>query len=403
MKVAFVVQRYGLEINGGAELHCRWVAEHMARHWDVEVLTTCAVDYITWRNVYPERNEVINGISVKRFSVKRARDPRRFGQIQDFVLNREHKKKDEMKWLDEEGPLVPDMVDYIHSHAGDYDFFIFFSYRYYHSYWGIHAVPEKSLLVPTAEHDDIIYLRLFRDLFRKPQGIIYNSVEERDLIQRISGNHSVPGEVVGVGTLVPPRVDSESFRQHYQIPGEYLLYLGRIDENKGCNELFDYFLQYKKETGSDIPLVLAGRNVMKIPLSPGIIYLGFLSEEDKFAALNGARILIMPSPYESLSMVTLEAWALEKPVLANGACEVLRGQCRRSQAGLFYDDYSDFKQALCLMLSDGRLCRRLGQNGRQYFHTHYTWDVIEKKYLSIIDRIKRQQQGHVDCREKQIG
>ncbi len=53
MKVAFVVQRYGLEISGGAELHCRWVAEHMNKHWEVEVLTTKALDYITWKNHFP--------------------------------------------------------------------------------------------------------------------------------------------------------------------------------------------------------------------------------------------------------------------------------------------------------------------------------------------------------------
>jgi glycosyltransferase involved in cell wall biosynthesis len=388
MKVAFVVQRYGLEINGGAELHCRWVAEHMARHWDVEILTTQAVDYITWKNAYPEGDDIINGIPVKRFPVKRPRDPRRFGEIQDFILNREHKEKEELKWLDEEGPFSPDLIEYIRSHEGNYDYFIFFSYRYYHSYWGIHTVPGKSILVPTAEHDDIIYLRLFRDLFRKPRAIIYNSVEERELIQKISGNHFIPGEVVGVGTLVPPQVHSEAFRRRYHLPGDYLLYLGRIDKNKGCPQLFDYYLQYKKETGAAIPLVLVGRNVMKIPPHPDIVYLGFLSEEEKFAALNGAAVLMMPSPYESLSMVTLEAWALEKPVLANGGCEVLRGQCRRSQAGLFYDDYNDFKGALQLMLHDKRLCRRLGSNGKTYFQTHYTWDVIENKYLSIIDQVE---------------
>ncbi|MFO7866518.1 MAG: glycosyltransferase family 4 protein [Candidatus Aminicenantes bacterium] len=389
MKVAFVVQRYGMDINGGAELHCRWVAEHMSRHWDVEVLTTQAVDYITWRNAYSERHEIINGVPVRRFPVKRPRDPQRFGAIQKFILEEEHSPQEEQKWLEEEGPLSPELIDYIRGHAGDYAYFIFFSYRYYHSYRGINAVPEKSLLVPTAEHDDIIYLRLFRDLFRKPKGIIYNSYEERSLIQKISGNHQVPGEVVGVGTRVPPRAAVEPFRRKRRISGKYLLYLGRIDENKGCGELFDYFLRCKEETGTDIQLVLVGRNVMKIPSHPDIIYLGFLPEEDKWAALNGARVLMMPSPYESLSMVTLEAWALRKPVLVNGRCDVLKGQCRRSGGGLFYDDYSDFKRALHLMLTDERLHRSLGERGQKYFQTHYTWAVIEKKYLTLVDHIEK--------------
>ena len=53
MKLAVVVQRYGAEINGGAELHARYIAEHLARHHDVEVLTTCARDYVTWANELP--------------------------------------------------------------------------------------------------------------------------------------------------------------------------------------------------------------------------------------------------------------------------------------------------------------------------------------------------------------
>ncbi len=50
VKLAIVVQRYGRAINGGAELHARYLAEHLARHAEVEVLTTCASDYVSWRN-----------------------------------------------------------------------------------------------------------------------------------------------------------------------------------------------------------------------------------------------------------------------------------------------------------------------------------------------------------------
>ena len=234
MKVAFVVQRYGLDINGGAELHCRWVAEHMRKHWEVHVLTTKARDYITWKDHYPSNLEEINGVQVRRFPVARTRDPERFGKLQRHILENEHTQRDELEWLKEEGPYSPELIDHIHQHSGDYDLFVFFSYRYYHSYWGVQAVPRKSILVPTAERDAVIQFHLFKELFRTPRAFAYNSVEERDMIQTLSGNDHIPGEVVGVGTELPETYSESDFRRSYGLEGDYLIYIGRIDENKGC-------------------------------------------------------------------------------------------------------------------------------------------------------------------------
>ncbi|MCX6565140.1 MAG: glycosyltransferase family 4 protein [Candidatus Aminicenantes bacterium] len=390
MKIAFVVQRYGLEINGGAELHCRWVAEHMARHWDVEVLTTRAHDYVTWADQYPAGTETINGIAVRRFSVPKPRSPERFGWLQNFILEHEHTERDELAWLEEEGPKSPDLLAFIRSHAAAYDYFIFFSYRYWHSYRGIRAVPGKAILVPTAEHDPVIDLKIFRDLFRLPRAFIYNSEEEREMIQTISGNQAVPGLVVGVGTEVPDDSVAERFRKNHRIEKPYLLYLGRIDQNKGFPQLFQYFLRFKKETGSDVGLVLIGNSILPIPDHPDIFALGFRPEQDKFDALAGAEALIMPSFYESLSMVTLEAWALGRPVIANARCEVLQGQCRRSNGGLTYENYPEFRESLKLLLASDRLRRALGDHGRRYFEANYTWDIIEGKYLEIVSRLGRE-------------
>ncbi|MCJ7580916.1 MAG: glycosyltransferase family 4 protein [Candidatus Aminicenantes bacterium] len=388
MKLAFVVQRYGLDINGGAELHCRWVAEHMKKYCDVEVLTTRAFDYITWKDYFPQGEEYINGVLVKRFSVNRPRNPERFGKLQDFIVEDEHKEMDELRWLEEEGPLSSSLIHYIKEHESNYDYFVFFSYRYYHSYWGIHAVPHKSILVPTAEHDDVIHLKLFKELFRKPQAFVFNSFEEREMIRSLSQNGNVMGDVVGVGTEVPKAFKTEEFRKKHGIPGPYVIYVGRIDENKGCDELFDFFLRLKKESDTDVKLVLVGSSKLKIPSHPDIIYLGFTSEEEKFSALNGAEFLLMPSFFESLSMVTIEAWAMGKPVLANARCTVLKGQCVRSNAGFFYENYSEFRLAFHLLLSSERLREIMGANGLEYFNENYTWEVIENKYLSLLDRLQ---------------
>ncbi len=158
MKLAVVVQRYGLAINGGAELHARYVAEHLARHAQVEVWTTCATDYVSWRNELPAGEERINNIAVRRFAVTRERDPLAFGRSSERVFNQPHSVADELEWLEEEGPTSPALISYIEKHEGEFDFLLFFSYRYYHAFHGARAASSKAVLIPTAERDPAIGL-----------------------------------------------------------------------------------------------------------------------------------------------------------------------------------------------------------------------------------------------------
>jgi glycosyltransferase involved in cell wall biosynthesis len=389
VKLAIVVQRYGADINGGAELHARYIAERLARHATVEVLTTCARDYVTWANELPAGTETINRITVRRFPVSHPRVPSRFGAQSHRVFDRTHSLSDELKWLDLEGPTSPALIRYIEAHEAEFDYFIFFSFRYYHSWHGVRAVPGKAILVPTAERDPAIGLGLFPPLFRMARAIMFNSPEERALIEHVSGRKG-PGVVVGVGSAIPQRTQPNRFRRAFHVKRPFAIYIGRIDENKGCKELFSYFQQYASMHRHGLDLLLVGRNVLPIPSHPRIRHLGFLSDEDKFDALAAADVLIMPSQYESLSMVALEAWALGRPVLANGRCDVLRGQCIRSNAGLYYETFEEFAEALYMLEATGPVAGRLGQNGRAFFQRHYAWPVIERKYLDMFDRLKRE-------------
>ncbi len=389
MKIAIVVQRYGATINGGAELHARYIAEHLAKHVQVEVLTTCASDYITWRNALPPGTETVNGLTVRRFPVTRERDPAEFGRLSEHVFTKRHALRDELEWLDAEGPTSPELVDYIRQNVAGYDFFIFFSVRYYHAYHGARAVPHKAILVPTAERDGALGLAMFAPIFRGVRGFMYNSFEERALIQAIAGHADVPGVVVGVGSEIPPHSNAARFRQKFDVRDRFAIYVGRIDENKGCAELFDYFQRYSRMLAEGMHLVLIGNAVIPIPDHPKIHHLGFVSDQDKFDALAAAELLVMPSYLESLSMVALEAWALGRPVLANGRCDVLRGQCIRSNGGLYYDDFREFIETLRAIDFSPSLAAALGRNGREYFNRHYSWPIIERKYLDMLDRLSR--------------
>ena len=391
MRLALVVQRYGREITGGAEFHARLVAEHLAKRHEVVVLTTCASDYVTWSNWYPAGIADVNGITVWRFPVRRPRNPDRFGRLQQRVFHRPHRPSQARAWLDEQGPYCPAMLRWIETNRDRFDYFFCFSYRYWTTFHAMQAVAGRGILVPTAEPDPAIEMPLFHENFREARAIVYNSEEERQMIVQQTGNHSVPGEVVGVGVVEPPEASSDRFRAERGIQEPFVLYIGRIDANKGCNQLFSFYRRaFQSLAGSAVEpplLLLAGSPILSIPEHSGIHFLGRIDEREKYDALSTATALIMPSFYESLSMVLLEAWAMSRPVLVNGHCGVLRGQAIRSRGGLFYMDAEEFTEALRLLMSDERLRMTLGNNGRAYYESSYRWPVIESKYERLLEKL----------------
>jgi glycosyltransferase involved in cell wall biosynthesis len=386
LKVAFVVQRYGTEIQGGAELHCRWVAEHVAKRHEVEVLTTTATDYLTWRNVLPAGVCRVNGITVRRFPVERERREDVFFPVANQVCFFEHADEEERRWLVEHGPVTPGLVEHLRRHESGYDAIVLFSYRYWTTYFGMQVAPHKSVLVPTAEHDRVLYLRLFRPFFRLPAAIAFNTPEERDLIERVSGNEGLPGEVVGTGIDRPAAIPVDEVAPRLDLLGDYLVYVGRIEPEKGCAVMIDHFLRWQRQTGATTTLALFGRSTMTFSENAHVRLMGVVPDGEKLAAIARARALVMPSRHESLSMVVLESWMMGRPVLVNGDCEVLRGQVLRANGGLYYRRYEEFAAAMDLLVSEPGLADRLGRQGHLYFQENYAWERVMEKYERLLAR-----------------
>jgi glycosyltransferase involved in cell wall biosynthesis len=386
VRVAFVVQRYGTEVVGGAELHCRWVAEHVATRHQVEVLTTTGVDYLSWQNVLPAGESRVNGVTVRRFPIARERRIERFDPVANKVCFFEHTDEEERQWLEEHGPVAPELVEHLRRHEGDYDAIVFFSYRYWTTYFGMQVAPHKSLLVPTAEHDRVLYLRLFREFFRLPAAIVFNTPEEKELIERVTGNEGLPGEVVGTGIDRPAVVPVEEVAPRLDLLGDYLVYVGRIEPEKGCAVMIDHFLRWQRETRATTTLALFGRSTMTFSENAHVRLMGVVPDGEKLAAIARSRALVMPSRHESLSMVVLEAWMMGRPVLVNGDCEVLRGQVLRANGGLYYRRYEEFAVAMDLLVAEPGLADRLGRQGREYFQANYAWERILEKYERLLAR-----------------
>jgi len=387
MRLAFVIQRYGLEVNGGAELHCRWLAEHLGERHQVEVFATRALDYLEWRNHYPPGTAVVNGLPVHRFPVRRPRNARVFASLSNVVFYDNHSRDEEEAWVRENGPFSPKLVKAVAAARDRFDFFFFYCYRYYQTYAGLPAVRERAILVPTAEEDPAIQLGIFKPFFRSPRGIVYLTPEEQALVEEAGDNRAVPSVVIGSGLDLPDPCASLDFRKKHGLTRPFVLYVGRVDKNKGCVTLFAYYKKFLEETGFDVDLVLAGKAVIDVPDHPRIRHLGFITEEEKVAALRDCELLVMPSPYESLSVITLEAWKLGRPVLANARCRVLAGQCLRSNGGLFYHGYAEFAESLKLLLGRPAVRETLGAQGRRYVEQEYSWATVLAKVEGLLARV----------------
>lgn len=388
LRLAFVVQRYGAEIDGGAEHECRRVAEALLPYHDIDVLTTCARDYLTWRNVYRAGVESVNGVRVRRFPVERPRRVRAFGRYADWLYAHPHTFFDEAEWVRRQGPLALSLVEWIRAHAADHDGFVFFTYLYLPTLLGLPLVADRAVLVPTAHDERPIYLDLFWSLFRLPRALVFQVEEERAFIEARFHTAHIPSAVIGAGVDPVADAQPDRFRRLAGITGPYLLYVGRVDVEKGCRELVDAFLAWRAGAREPVSLVLMGTVAVRLPRHPAVVPLGFRPEHEKWDALTGATALVMPSPHESFSFVLLEAWAQGTPVLATARSPVLRGHVERSGGGVLYDGSAgDFAVRLDRLLADEGQRKTFGERGRAYVEARYRWPGITRQYLEFFERV----------------
>ena len=421
VKIAFVIQRYGTELLDGAEHLCRLLAERLAGQHDVEVLTTCARDGITWRNEYPEGSDRIRGVTVRRFANAHTRDLAAFSTYSDWIGTHPHSRDDEMEWLKQQGPWCPALIEHLRRQQQTFDVMVFFTYRYAPTVLGLEICPSRSVLVPAVQDEPPTQLGIFNEVFSRPAAMIYSTDSEQRLVTAAFPNRPLLEDVGGVGVDLPqhnpyPRMpdppDEEGdatdeanesagtsvfpshltargavFRRRHRLHGPMLLYAGRIDPGKGCEELIEYFNAYVAE-GGDATLALMGVKMMSLPEDPHVRFAGLLSDRERVQALEAATVVVCPSPYESLSLLALEALSVGTPILASARSAVLVEHCVRSNGGLYYADRDEFVQCLKLLTGDANLRAAMGRNGREYVRRSYRWDIVLGKYERVFSKLK---------------
>ncbi len=386
-RIAVVVQRYGLEVNGGAELHARWLAEQLTDFGHVQVFTTCALDHYTWADYYPPGDSQIAGVTVSRFPVDSPRDWSSEQRRSFQLLHSDHSLEDEIVWMREQGPYSTPLFETIKAIEDDFDVFIFFTYLYATTYFGLPLVADKALLVPTAHDEPFIRLEIFKKIFNLPRAIVFNTESEQLLVNQVAKCENPAEVVIGVGVNIPDNSSAKRFRENYSIEEDFLLYVGRIEESKNVPQLLDFYRYFLDRHKNAPTLVLVGKSTIELPENPRIISLGFVSEEVKFDALSAASVVVIPSLYESLSMIALEAWKMNVPVLVNGHCDVLKQQCRLSNGGLYYYNYLEFAAELERLLDNPELRLILGRQGSSFVDKNYHWDIIKAKYQALFNTL----------------
>lgn len=394
-RYAFVIPRCGEAIGGGAETLVRILAERLAaRGTSVEILTTCAKDNRTWENDYPPGRSVEQGVPVHRFKV----DPRNLDSWvpKQIAISRGERlsSHDELDWM-AESVNSKDLYAHIIANHDKFDAFIFAPYLFGTSFWGSHLVPGKSFLVPCLHDEYYAYTSIMQSMFRNVAGCVFNAAPEMELAERLFGG--IPGGVVGMGFDAPSLKSVQSLKPYFAEDFPYLVYLGRKETGKNAHILIDYFVSLKEHAdlggrARDLKLVVVGGGSfsdLERPSAGGredIVDLPHVSEEEKARILKGALALCQPSQNESFSIVMMEAWLLGTPCLVSASSPVTLYHAKKSGGGLYFADGAEFAGVVDALF-DGDLRSRLGQNGRRYVESEYSWDAVLVRFDQVFSNL----------------
>jgi glycosyltransferase involved in cell wall biosynthesis len=382
--IAFVTPRYGVDILGGAERHARSLAEQLVQGgWKVEALTTCTESLIEIRNTLPAGTSEVNGVTVRRFPADQT-DIARYHRVAALAQSgAKVSYSDQLEFMRHSinsGPLY----EYLRTHADKYRCVVFAPYLFGTTYWGIQAVPHKAILMPCLHDEPYAYFDLIRDMFEQVQGIFFNTPPEYEFARTTLGLVNPNAQIVGMEFPDQPKGDGEGFRAKHQLKGNVLLYTGRLEEGKNIPLLIEYFTRYSDEQPGTWTLAITGRGPVEIPKRPDLVYLGMLPEEEMSDLSAACTLFCLPSLNESMSIVLMETWLQDRPVLVHADCAVTDYHVKQSQGGLAFNNYESFKAALNQIAAEPETAHAMGQRGHAYVQRTFNSEAVYARLTKAI-------------------
>ncbi|HWG74294.1 MAG TPA: glycosyltransferase family 4 protein, partial [Acidimicrobiales bacterium] len=376
-RIAFVPPRFGPGVVGGAEAVCREAALGLAaRGWDVEVLTTCAIDHYTWANDLPEGVTDEEGLVVRRW--KMVHDATRAGLRAQRQIER-----GELPTLDEQISWislrfqVPGLFHEILRHGDRYDAIVFAPYMFWTSTVCLPVVAERGVAMPCLHDETYARLDVVRPVLADAAAVWFLSEPEHGLAHRL-GPVAPRHRVIGAGVDVPASYDASGFRARHGLGRPFVLYAGRREPDKGWPWLLETYARAVALGGVDVDLVTAGVGEVTVPAAAAgrVIDLGFLPDVERDDAFAAAAACVQPSRMESFSRTTMESWLASTPVLAVEQSEVVAWHCERSGGGVTFHDEFDLAECLRWLLAAPLEAAEMAARGRKYVIDNYAWPVV---------------------------
>lgn len=390
MRLAFVIPRFAEGLVGGAETLALEVIRHLpADRYETEVWTTCALDHHSWADHFPEGASRIGGLTVRRFRTN-SRNLELFVHLQHRIHHQLGLSlEEELAWL--ANSVNSDrLLDHVARHAHEMDALVFLPYLFGVTLTGATIAPDKSVLIPCLHDEPYAYLRIVRNLFEGVRGILFNSAPEAELARRLYGLDGSRESVVGMGFDLTRRSGSgDRFRSQHGIRGPYVLYFGRKEDGKNTNWLARQFASRSCRRRDDLRLVFAGSGELDVPPAArdSIVDVAFLTEDEKRDAISGAIAVVQPSVNESFSIVVMEAWLQEKPVLVHARCAVTRRHAADAGGGLWFEGGEELGECISFLLDNPDTARRMGLGGRRYVEREYSWDAVIGRFDRALERL----------------
>ncbi|MSS64502.1 glycosyltransferase family 4 protein [Velocimicrobium porci] len=387
-KIGFVIPWFGMDIPGGAESLVRDLALHLTeKNIDLEILTTCVKAFNTdWNfNYHKEGVTIENGIQVRRFKVKK-RAAAKFDMVNYKLMNNQLPlSTEEEQIFVEEMINSTDLYHFIEENKEEYSVFVFIPYMFGTTYYGMQICPEKTVVIPCFHDESYLYLDIFKKPFSNVKGMIFLSSPEYEIAKKVYNLENVSTKVLGTGVYTDLKYSIERFQKKYNILDPFILYAGRKDKGKNVHILLKYFSEYKQRNKTSLKLVLIGGGDIEIPSSikEDVHDLGFVSTQDKYDAYSASTLLCQPSSNESFSLVIMESWLCNRPILVNSECAVTKNFVQESNGGLYFANYFEFEGAVKYIETHKQEADIMGKQGRNYVMNNFAWDVIVDKYIKF--------------------